>query len=80
MDALDKEIHDKEANPNIYLTTICPASMSTGMFQTFTSQLPWLLPISDPEQIAQSAVEAILLNKKLAIVPTSALVCLKLTK
>ncbi|KAG9509386.1 Short-chain dehydrogenase/reductase family 16C member 6 [Fragariocoptes setiger] len=40
MEALDKELHDKNTNnyENIYLTTVCPSSMATKMFQTFTSR------------------------------------------
>ena len=69
MDSLEREIHDKGANRDIHLTTVCPTCMSTGMFQTFTSKLSWLLPVLNAEQVAESIIEAILTNQKFAAIP-----------
>lgn len=69
MDSLEREIHDGGTNPNIHLTTICPSCMSTGMFQTFTSRLSWLLPVLDAQQVAEATVETVLTNKTFAAFP-----------
>lgn len=73
MDGLDKEVHDGDKNPGIYFTTACPVSMSTGMFQTFTSRFNWLLPILNAGQVADSIIQAILTNQKVAVIPPIAL-------
>ena len=73
MDALTKELHDKGANQNVHLTTVCPACMSTGMFQNFTTRFSWLLPVLNAELVAKATVQAVLTNKPLAVVPTTAM-------
>lgn len=69
MESLEREIHDKGANKDIHLTTICPTCMSTGMFKSFTSKFDWLLPILDAEQVANRILEAILTNETFAAIP-----------
>lgn len=73
MEALDMEIHDKGENENIHLTTACPASMSTGMFQSHTTRLSWILPILKANQVAAHIIDAILENRELVVIPRSAL-------
>lgn len=69
MDSLEREIHDRGANKDVHVTTICPSCMSTGMFETFTSRFSWLLPILDAGQVADCIVDAVLTNKSLAAIP-----------
>lgn len=69
MESLDIEIHDNGANENIFLTTICPASMSTGMFQSFTSRFKWFLPVLNADQVASNVIDAVLSNKTLVVIP-----------
>lgn len=73
MDAIDKEVHENDKNRGIHFTTACPVSMSTGMFQTFTSRFDWILPVMNPGQVADDIVTAILTNKKIAVIPPVAL-------
>lgn len=74
MESLDMEIHDGAANENIHFTTICPASMSTGMFKTLTTRFNWLLPVMKANQVASEIIDAILLNKSLVVIPEIALI------
>lgn len=74
MEALDIELHDGGANKNIHLTTICPASMSTGMFQTLTTRFNWILPVLKADQVANEIIDAILLNKTIVVIPRIALI------
>lgn len=69
MDSLEREIHDKGANKDIHLTTICPSCISTGMFQTFRSRFSWLLPILDAQMVASYILDAVLTNKSFIAVP-----------
>lgn len=73
MDSLDKEIHDGGANPEIYLTTVCPSCMSTGMFKSFTSRFDWLLPILKADEVAANVVDAVLTNKPFIVIPAISL-------
>lgn len=69
MESLDKEIHDRGANENVRLTTVCPSSISTGMFQNFTSRFEWLLPVLKADQVAERVVDAVLTNKSFIAIP-----------
>lgn len=69
MESLEKEIHDRGANEGVKFTTVCPSSMSTGMFQTFTSRFNWLLPVLTADSVAQSIIEAVLTNRTFIAVP-----------
>lgn len=74
MESLDKEIHDRGANEGVNLTTVCPSSMSTGMFQTFTSRFSWLLPVLTADSVAQSIIEAVLTDKTFVVLPAITLI------
>lgn len=69
MESLENELHDDGSNPNINLTTVCPSCMSTGMFQTFTTRLNWLLPVLRADEVADCIIEAVLKNKKFIALP-----------
>lgn len=80
MEALENELHDDDSNKNIHLTTVCPSCMSTGMFQTFTSRLNWLLPVLRADEVADRIVDAVLTNKKFIVVPLITLWMHRLSK
>lgn len=80
MESLEKEIHHGGANENVHLTTICPSSMSTGMFQTFTSRFSWLLPVLKADQVAEQIVESILTNKTFIAIPQITLIMHRLSR
>lgn len=69
MESLDREIHVDDGNDDIHLTTICPVSMSTGMFQTFTSRFSWLLPVLKADQVADQILDSVLTNRRLVAIP-----------
>lgn len=73
MEALDKEIHDRGSNKNIHLTTVCPVSISTGMFKTFTSRFTGILPVLEAKEVAYEIVDGILKNRTFIVVPPLAL-------
>lgn len=79
MESLEKEVHYKGANENVHFTTICPASMSTGMFQTFTSRFDWLLPVLSAEDVTLAIMDAVLTNQILVAVPPITLFLHKLS-
>jgi len=69
MEALEKEVHEGGANKGIRFTTVCPASMTTGMFQTLTSRFSWLMPILNADHVADETMDAVLTNKPFVTVP-----------
>lgn len=79
MESLDIELHHKGANDNLHLTTICPASMSTGMFQTFTSRFSWFLPVLKADQVATIIIDGVLRNRTLVVIPKLTHILLRLS-
>lgn len=55
----------------IQLTNICPFFINTGMFEGAKARLPFLLPLTEPEYVAQRVVSAILLNQYQVYIPRS---------
>ncbi|XP_004633460.1 short-chain dehydrogenase/reductase family 16C member 6 [Octodon degus] len=58
----------------IRTTIICPFFFNTGMFEGCTTKYPFLLPIMEPEDVAQKIVNAILEEKVYLILPKFAYV------
>lgn len=73
MESLDKEIHDCGANENVHLTTVCPVSISTGMFKTFTSRFSKILPVLTAPEVAGSVIDGVLTDRKFVVLPSLAL-------
>lgn len=69
MAALDRELHGQGGHENITLTTVCPLSISTGMFAKPRSKFEAIFPICNAEYVAAQAIDAILLDKSLVCVP-----------
>jgi len=75
-EALKVELMVQELDSFIKTTVICPYYTSTGMFAGVSSKV---IPILEPEFVAEEAVKAILMNKPVLILPgwCSALIVLK---
>jgi all-trans-retinol dehydrogenase (NAD+) len=50
-------------------TVVCPYYVDTGMFRGATTRFPWLLPILDPERVADRIVRAIERDHRRVILP-----------
>jgi len=55
----------------IQLTNICPFFINAGMFEGAKARLPFLLPLTQPEYVADRVVRAILLNQYQVYIPRS---------
>ncbi|RWS23589.1 Short-chain dehydrogenase/reductase family 16C member 6-like protein [Leptotrombidium deliense] len=53
---------------NIHYTTVCPYYMNTGMFTGVQSSI---LPIMEPEVVADEVITAVLTNQKFVFIPKS---------
>mmetsp|Transcript_17391 Transcript_17391/g.46955 ORF Transcript_17391/g.46955 Transcript_17391/m.46955 type:complete len:337 (+) Transcript_17391:3-1013(+) len=53
----------------VHVTTVCPYFISTGMFAGVTSRWRFLLPILEPEHVAQRILDAIKAKDPLVIMP-----------
>ncbi|XP_041361239.1 epidermal retinol dehydrogenase 2-like [Gigantopelta aegis] len=53
----------------VHTTVVCPYLISTGMFEGCKSFFPWLLPPSDPEDVADRIIDAILCNAHIVFIP-----------
>lgn len=80
MDSLSKEIRERDANRNIHFTTVCPSSMSTGMFKNLTTRFDWLLPVLKADDVASHTMFAILTNKPFCVIPPVALLFHRLSR
>ena len=54
---------------NVYSTTVCPFYINTGMFDGVRSRFPFLLPILEPDFVADKIVDAIRTNQEILITP-----------
>lgn len=54
---------------SIRTTVVCPYYVATEMFRGVRSRLPWLLPILDPERVADRIVRAIERDRARLILP-----------
>jgi len=54
---------------DVKVTTICPYFISTGMFEGVKNRYPWLLPVIQPEEMAEKIVSATRQNKEFIIHP-----------
>jgi all-trans-retinol dehydrogenase (NAD+) len=66
-EALRLELAQQKAD--IKTTLVCPYYSSTGMFDGVQTRFPWLLPILDPEYVANRTVKAIEKNRRRLIMP-----------
>ncbi|KAK2176128.1 hypothetical protein NP493_681g01079 [Ridgeia piscesae] len=53
----------------IITTVVCPFYINTGMFDGVKSKFPLLLPIMDPDWVANKIVDGVLCNQRMLILP-----------
>lgn len=69
MNALQQELHSTGKNKGIQLTTVCPVTMSTGMFKAPKTRFESIFPVADPTEVAEKAVHSILTDERMVWVP-----------
>jgi all-trans-retinol dehydrogenase (NAD+) len=57
------------AGYEIKTTVVCPFYVSTGMFDGVKTRFSWLLPILEPEYVADRIVKAIRKNRRRLLMP-----------
>jgi all-trans-retinol dehydrogenase (NAD+) len=57
------------AGHQIETTVVCPYYVGTGMFEGVKTRFPWLLPILEPEYVADRIVKAIRKNRRRLLMP-----------
>jgi all-trans-retinol dehydrogenase (NAD+) len=57
------------AGHQIKTTVVCPYYVSTGMFEGVKTRFSWLLPILEPEYVADMIVKAIRKNRRRLLMP-----------
>jgi all-trans-retinol dehydrogenase (NAD+) len=60
--------------PHIRTTVVCPYYISTGMFSGVKTRFPWLLPIMQPQAVADKILLAIQHNRRRLVLPPFAYV------
>jgi all-trans-retinol dehydrogenase (NAD+) len=50
-------------NSGVHTTVVCPFYINTGMFDGVKTRFPWLLPILEPEYVADQIVSAVETNR-----------------
>jgi all-trans-retinol dehydrogenase (NAD+) len=58
-----------EIAPGVRTTIVNPYYIDTGMFQGVTTKLPWLLPILQPQDVADRVVEAVARDRARVVMP-----------
>jgi len=53
----------------VHTTVVCPFYISTGMFEGAKTRFPSILPILEPDYVADKIVEAVLTNKAMLCLP-----------
>jgi all-trans-retinol dehydrogenase (NAD+) len=59
----------KRQKLNIRTTMVCPYYINTGMFEGAKTRFSWLLPILEPEYVADKIINAILKNHQRIVMP-----------
>ncbi len=55
--------------PGVRTTVVCPFYVDTGMFEGVKSRVPWLLPILQPDEVADRIVGAIERDRRVVMLP-----------
>ncbi|XP_064597332.1 epidermal retinol dehydrogenase 2-like isoform X2 [Liolophura sinensis] len=58
-----------QGKTDIHTTVICPYAINTGMFDGVESRFSSLLPILEPDYVASTIVDAILINQQVLYIP-----------
>lgn len=67
-ESIDMEMRDLRKT-GVKTTTVCPYLINTGMFDGAKTKWPHLLPILDPEYVAERIITAVRQNQELLIIP-----------
>jgi all-trans-retinol dehydrogenase (NAD+) len=59
----------KELAPGVRTTIVNPYYISTGMFDGVTTRWPWLLPILEPQAVADRVVDAVARDRARVVMP-----------
>jgi all-trans-retinol dehydrogenase (NAD+) len=59
----------KRQGSKVVTTVVCPFYISTGMFEGVKTRFPLLLPILDPQKVADRIVDAIRKNRRRLVMP-----------
>ena len=59
----------RRAAPGVGATLVCPFFVNTGMFAGVRTRFPRLLPILDPETVAEAALRAVERDRALVVRP-----------
>jgi all-trans-retinol dehydrogenase (NAD+) len=68
----------KRQGAPIVTTIVCPYFIDTGMFAGARTRFPWLLPILEPDYVAERVVDAVGRNRRRLILPRFAVAVLPL--
>jgi len=68
----------KKQGAPVATTLVCPYYIDTGMFAGVRTRFPWLLPILEPEYVAERVVDSIRRERRRLIMPRFALTALPL--
>lgn len=66
-DALRHEL--RTVAPGVRTTLVCPYFIDTGLFAGVRTRFPWLLPILDPDDVADRIVRAVLRDRRRLTMP-----------
>lgn len=58
-----------KSSKSVLTTVVCPYYINTGMFAGVKTRFPWLLPIMEPDDVAEKIVNAIEKNRRRLILP-----------
>ncbi|XP_071410588.1 epidermal retinol dehydrogenase 2-like [Pithys albifrons albifrons] len=67
-ESMDVEMKTLGKN-GVKTTTVCPYTMNTGMFDGVQNKWPHVLPMLDPEYVAEKTVTAVRQNQEMLILP-----------
>ncbi len=63
----------RDGNGFIRTTVVCPYYIDTGMFEGVKTRFPWLLPILQPDEVADKVITAVQKNRERVLLPPSVL-------
>ncbi len=63
----------RDGHAFIRTTVVCPYYIDTGMFEGVKTRFPWLLPILQPDDVADKVIAAVQKNRERVLLPPSVL-------
>ena len=59
----------RQLNSSVITTAVCPYFVNTGMFEGARTRFSWLLPVLQPEAVANRIVKAVQKNRRRLVMP-----------